>query len=177
MSRMGEQRGTRDHKRVSHASYRTTTVRYGRAGVAGARAGPAVLLGLLLLPVPGELRSAEAAEAAALEAGAQRRAARGWLQLEQDQRAARERLPALELRRERELGTVERGQRTRLRALEQRDARRTERQQRQLQRPRQSALEANPVPRRDLRQDLRNRAEQLRQRIRIRQDLQRFRRR
>jgi len=94
-----------------------------------------------------------------------RREASGWLSLERDQRAYRERVEPLDLREQRQLGVIERSQRNDLRALQQR-------QQRALQFERQSQrrIPDADVPRRDLFPQQRRAVERKRLQIRMQQD-------
>lgn len=84
-----------------------------------------------------------------LHAGPHQTAA-GWLQLEQDQRAYRDRVAPLDLRERRELSIVEREQRNTLEAVRQRQ-RRVE----QLERRRARLTPPRQVPRQEPRRDWR----------------------
>jgi len=75
------------------------------------------------------------------------REAAGWLELEADQRAYRERVEPLDLRQERELETIERRQRNDLRALQLRQRRELDDDRRALRRRRQEAdVDGIPMP-------------------------------
>ncbi|KAA6185788.1 hypothetical protein F2Q65_07240 [Thiohalocapsa marina] len=88
-----------------------------------------------------------------------RREATGWLQLEQDQTAYRERIAPLDLRQRRQLDAVERQQRLEQRALQQRQAR-----ERRLPRPDPGPTLDAPrqIPPGDHRADWRRASERLR---------------
>lgn len=107
--------------------------------------------------------------ASPLAATQERRAARGWLELEQDQRAYRSRVAPLDLKQQRQLETIERSQRLDLRAIQQRDAREVDRRERQQRLQPRSNLDAHSVPRRDAAADSRRRAERHRATIRSQQ--------
>jgi hypothetical protein len=113
---------------------------------------------------------------AAFGAAQERRAARGWIELEQEQRAYRNRLGSLDLKRQRQLETLERSQQLDLRALQQRDARAIDRVERQQRIIPQANLNAYRRPARDAAADIRQRAERHRVKIRGQQDGRSFRR-
>ena len=118
--------------------------------------------------------AADAADRAAL----QRREARGWLELDVDQRAYRDRVSPLDLKQQRRLETIERSQRIDLRAMQQRNQRdleRVERQRRLRQTP--GSIRTPTIPARDNAADIRLRAERHRLNIRSQQDALPFKRR
>lgn len=96
-------------------------------------------------------------------------AARGWLELAQDQRSYRDRTGPLDLKQERQLEVIERSQRLDLRALQQRDARELERAERAQRLAPPGALNSTRVPARDAAADIRRRAERHRSNIRRQQ--------
>ncbi len=118
-----------------------------------------------------ETPNAEASPIAGSVAGsAQGRDTRGWIELEQDQRAYREAVKPLDLEQQRQLETIERSQALDLRALQQRNAREIERLERQQRIAPSSNLKRLRAPTRDTAADIRRRAERHRTNIRLQQE-------
>ena len=104
-----------------------------------------------------------------LEATQERRDARGWLELEQNQRAYRDRVAPLDLKQQRQLETIERSQQLDLRRLQQRNVRELDKLERQRRLTPPGNLDAYNVPKRDAAADIRRRAERHRSMIRSQQ--------
>jgi len=136
----------------------------------------ALIAVLLALTLPIAAAEPPSAGADALAASAQRREARGWIELEQNQRAYRDRVEPLGLKQQRQLETIERSQGVDLRALQQRDAREIERLERQQRIAPSSNLDHTRAPTRDAAADIRRRAERHRTNIRLQQEGLPFRR-
>lgn len=129
-----------------------------------------VMLVLIVLGIPAEADEPRpSGNASALEAGQERRAARGWLELEQDQRAYRDRVAPLDLKEQRQLEVIERSQQLGLRRLQQRNARQRDKLERQRRVTPPGNLDAYNVPKRDAAADIRRRAERHRSMIRSQQ--------
>ncbi|MBK5939993.1 hypothetical protein CCR96_12235 [Halochromatium roseum] len=126
------------------------------------------------LPVVAQVSSDSAN---ALGSTQERHAARGWIELEQNQRAYRNRVAPLDLKQQRQLETIERSQQLDLRALQQRNARAIDRAEHQQRIAPQTNLGADRVPARDAAADIRRRAERHRVNIRGQQEGLPFRRR
>jgi hypothetical protein len=120
------------------------------------------------------LRPADASTESATQ---QRREARGWLELDIEQRAYRDRPPKLDLQQRRQLDALERSQRVDLRAAQQRHQRTLEQSQRERRLSPPGNLGAPTLPMRDNAADIRRRAERHRLDIRSQQDAMSFRRR
>lgn len=127
---------------------------------------------LLILVAHASPVAAEAPQGAASALGAtqERRTARGWIELEQDQRAYRNRVAPLDLKQQRQLETIERSQQLDLRALQQHNTRAINRAEHQQRIAPQTNLGADSVPARDAAADIRRRAERHRFNIRSQQD-------
>ncbi len=106
----------------------------------------------------------------ALSGAEKRREARGWIELEQDQRAYRSKVEPLDLQQQRELEVIERSQALDLRALQQRDVRELERVERQQRLTPSSNLDRGRIQTRDAAADIRRRAERHRSNIRLQQE-------
>jgi len=106
---------------------------------------------------------------AALQAGPHQ-SAQGWLQLEQDQRAYRERVAPLDLREQRELSTIERQQRLDLQSLQQR-----QRWDEGLARRRPRIAPSPEVPRKPLPRDWRSDRHRAGEALRLDQQMERYR--
>lgn len=132
--------------------------------------GLAVLLlfsGLLADVHP--LRAAGQGDPAAAGAHQRHDAARGWLTLEGDQRAYRDRVGPLGLKHQRQLETIERSQQLDLRAVQQRTGRQIERAERVQRLAPSSNLGTPQIPMRDAAADIRRRIERHRYNIRSQQ--------
>ena len=105
-----------------------------------------------------------------LSANQERRDARGWLELEQEQRAYRDRVAPLDLKQQRQLEIIERSQRLDLRRMQQRDAREIERLERQQRLRSSTSRDAYSLSRRGAAADIQRRVEQRRARIRNQQE-------
>ncbi|MCF7978817.1 MAG: hypothetical protein K9L82_12520 [Chromatiaceae bacterium] len=134
---------------------------------------------LLILAAQGSPIAAQVSSGAANALGAtqERRAARGWIELEQDQRAYRHRVAPLDLKQQRQLETIERSQQLDLRALQQRNTRAINRAEHQQRIAPQTNLGADRGPARDTAADIRRRAERHRFNLRSQQEGLPFRRR
>ncbi len=157
----------------------TDRVHPGRRGTHSLSLAPlaaALIAVLLALTLPIAVAEAPSAGADAHAASAQRREARGWIELEQNQRAYRDRVEPLGLKQQRQLETIERSQGVDLRALQQRDAREIERLERQQRITPSSNLDRTRAPTRDATTDIRRRAERHRTNIRLQQEGLPFRR-
>ncbi len=125
------------------------------------------MLILILFAIPAAGQEQRSTNAGALEARQERHAARGWLELEQEQRAYRDRVEPLDLQQQRELEIIERSQQLDLRRLQQRNVRDLDRLERQ--RRLRPPSKAYNVPKRDAAADIRRRAERHRSMIRSQQ--------
>lgn len=139
--------------------------------------GAVAQVGWVLLSLAALTSSASAADGASASASAsamaatqERRAARGWLELEQEQRAYRDRVAPLDLKEQRLLESLERSQRLELRGIQLRNARELERRERQRRLESQAGAAYNRMPRWDTAAEVRRRAERFRATIRSRQD-------
>jgi hypothetical protein len=124
-----------------------------------------LLLGVMLASAAATVQAAGERTAPGASAQQSRSDARGWLQLDLDQRAYRERVEPLDLQQQRRLEVIEREQRLDLRALQQRDARELEQAARQRRLAPDHDLGV-AIPRRDAAADIRRRAERHRDNIR-----------
>lgn len=137
--------------------------------VFGGLAGGLVLISTTFVIAPAVAGGA-GDDAPALSATQERSDARGWLELEQEQRAYRDRVAPLDLKQQRQLEIIERSQRLDLRRIQQRDTREIERLERQQRLRSPTARDAYSLPRRGAAADIQRRAEQRRARIRNQQE-------
>lgn len=106
----------------------------------------------------------------ALSGAEPRREARGWIELEQDQRTYRNKVETIDLQQQRELEVIERSQQLDLRALQQRDRRELDRVEREQRLTPPSNLDRGRIQTRDAAADIRRRAERHRSNIRLQQE-------